>query len=393
MNRATWIVGAALFTAMLASNLPAPLYEHYRVAFGLSPFGSTAIFAVYPLTLGVGAFVLGRMADRFGRRPVLIAGLAFSALGALLFAWAPSVAALAGGRFCAAIAISLVTAAGVSMLVELQSDLNRRRAALVATFALSIACGIAPYASGVAAMIAPWPLQFAYVAQALLAACCVVALAFVHETLPIAMPAGEPLIPRRIVLAPGTRGAFIIASAASGITWMIAGLFISVLPAYIGTLLHVHDLSLQGAFALLFFFASPLAQVLLRDLSDRRAIAAGLVCAIVGTIGILVAVPAQSLALLIAATIIAGAGQGIAFYGAQSLINRIAVPAHRAASSAAFYAITYAMIGILILTLGAIAARSGLYVAFTIIGCVAILIAGATLFATVRPTGPARTES
>ena len=49
------------------------------------------------------------------------------------------------GRLFAAVAIGAIGAAGPPALVELDAAHDRRRAALVATFALSLSCGIAPF--------------------------------------------------------------------------------------------------------------------------------------------------------------------------------------------------------------------------------------------------------
>ncbi|GAC1419240.1 MAG: MFS transporter [Candidatus Velthaea sp.] len=380
MNRSSVILGLALFTAMIGSNLPAPLYEIYRARFGLSAFVMTAIFATYPMALVVCTVGLARFADRYGRRPVLIASVAASAVGSLLFAWAPDIEALFVARVFAAVSIALAAAGGVTAIVEVQPDGNRPRAALIATFALSLACGVAPFFAGVVAMWLPFPLQLQYIVHVVLALAVALGLLLVPETRPDQLRRTRRR-PRALVLAPGTTGAFIIAATTSGVTWLVAGLFVSVVPSFVATLLNVHNLALQGSFALLFFVVSPLVQVLLRRTGDRVAIAAGLCSTIAGMAGILLSVPLHSIVLLSIATVFAGAGQGASFFGAQSLANRIAIPERRAETTGAFYAITYGMIGLPILALGAIATHAGLYVAFVAIGTLAIVCSAVLLVA------------
>ncbi len=62
----------------------------YGVKFGASPFMAGLLVSVYSLMQLLFAPVLGRLSDRYGRRPVLLLSLAGSAAGYLLFAFAHS---------------------------------------------------------------------------------------------------------------------------------------------------------------------------------------------------------------------------------------------------------------------------------------------------------------
>lgn len=62
----------------------------YGVKFGASPFSVGLLLSVYSLLQLVFAPVLGRLSDRYGRRPVLLLSLAGSMLGYVLFAFAHS---------------------------------------------------------------------------------------------------------------------------------------------------------------------------------------------------------------------------------------------------------------------------------------------------------------
>lgn len=67
-------------------------------AHGLSPAAITALLALHPGMRLVAGPVWGRLADRFGRRPVLLAGLALQAVGHLCFGFAGGPLGLAIGR-------------------------------------------------------------------------------------------------------------------------------------------------------------------------------------------------------------------------------------------------------------------------------------------------------
>ena len=379
MNRAVVLVGCVLFVAMLGSNLPAPLYEAYRLRYGWSTFAITVVFAAYPLALVVTLIALARLPDRIGRRPVLALGLVAAALGSVAFATATSFAALIVGRLFAALAIGAIGAAGPPALVELDDAHDRRRAALVATFALSLSCGIAPFATGWLAVITSSAFVTPYIVNVALCVLALAALAFVPETRPQHVAAHDAPAGRDVETVPqldaAERRGFVVAALTSAIVWWLASLFVSIVPAFVATLLGARSPALQGALALIVFTVSPLAQLLGRRLSDGAASRAGLIGTAIALAALLGAVPAHSLALFAAGSTLAGVAHGLGFLGAQSAVNRIGPPEARARLSARFYAVTYLGIGITLLCVGALTAPLGLYGALAAVAAVAALAA------------------
>jgi len=384
LNRSVLLVGNVLFVAMLGSNLPAPLYELYRVAFGASTFAMTIVFAAYPLALVATLFAFARLPDAIGRRPVLALGVAFAALGSIVFVFAHGIPELIAGRLCSAVAIGAIGAAGPPALVELDAARDRRRAALVATFALSLACGVAPFVSGILAVSSPAPFVLPYAIHLVLCALALASLALVPETRrPVAR--GAPAAPR--LGGPALR-AFVGAMLTSGIVWWLASLFVSILPAFVGALLGARSPALQGGLALIVFVVSPLAQTFGRGISDRAAARAGLVGTVLALAALLGAVPARSLVLFAFGSVVAGAAHGLGFLGAQSLVNRVAPAAARARLSATFYAVTYICIGLPILAVGALTAPLGLYTALAAVAA-AVAFAALALCAALPKSVPA----
>ena len=378
MTRPVLVVGFVLFVAMMGSNIPVPLYELYRVHFGTTIFVMTAVFAIYPISLVATLIAFARLPDRIGRRPVLAIGVVAAALGSCAFLFARSIEPLFVGRVLAAVAIGAMGAAGPPALVELDPAHDRRRAALVATFAFSLACGIAPFASGVLAVVTPDPFVAPFVLEIVLCALAFVSLALVSETRPPHPPKGTA----PVRLSPAGRRAFAGAALTSGITWWLASLFVSIVPAFVGALLGAHSPALQGALALIVFVVSPVTQVAARGVSDRTASRAGLIGTVLALAAVLGAPPLHSLPLFAFGSVIAGVAHGLGFLGAQSTINRIAPASSRAALSARFYAVTYLCIGVPLLGIGALTARVGLYDALGLeagIAAVAALVLAAVV--------------
>jgi MFS family permease len=70
------VVWLSWLVLMAGANLATPLYALYAGDFGFSSLVLTSIFATYAFVLVPALIVCGRLSDRFGRRPVLFAGLA-----------------------------------------------------------------------------------------------------------------------------------------------------------------------------------------------------------------------------------------------------------------------------------------------------------------------------
>ena len=70
---------------MAGANLAAPLYAVYAGEYHFSGVILTTVFATYAVTLVATLLVGGRLADRFGRRPVILTGLVVAAAALLVF--------------------------------------------------------------------------------------------------------------------------------------------------------------------------------------------------------------------------------------------------------------------------------------------------------------------
>ena len=95
------MLAMAMALGALGIDLMLPAFDAMRADLGLAP-GSTAIagtVTAYFLGLAAGTVVYGPMADRFGRRPVLLASYGVYAVGALASALAPGLGVLLVTRF------------------------------------------------------------------------------------------------------------------------------------------------------------------------------------------------------------------------------------------------------------------------------------------------------
>src|SRR5579864_6774533 len=124
-----WCAAWTVTSVFMLSNSPTPLYVVWQRTLGFSSGTLTVIFALYILGLLGTLSVAGQLSDRYGRKPVLLPGLAAALIACALFATASSVAMLAVARLLTGIAVGVIVSAGMAAVVDLAGT-ERRKAAL-----------------------------------------------------------------------------------------------------------------------------------------------------------------------------------------------------------------------------------------------------------------------
>lgn len=102
-----WSAAAALtvVSVFVLSNAPTPLYVEWQREWGFSSGMLTIIFACYMVGLVGTLVVAGRLADRYGRRMVLIPAMVAAVAAGLLFLLAQGVLWLLVARLLAGVAV------------------------------------------------------------------------------------------------------------------------------------------------------------------------------------------------------------------------------------------------------------------------------------------------
>jgi MFS transporter, DHA1 family, multidrug resistance protein len=144
-------------------NVPLPSMPGIAVALDASYGRVQLVLTLFLLALALGQFVYGPLSDRFGRRPVMIAGLAVFLLGSLICAAAPTVEILLAGRFVQGFGGCAGMVLGRAMLRDLY---GRDRAASLlgyVTMAMVAAPMIAPALGGFLDELFDWRAGFVMV--------------------------------------------------------------------------------------------------------------------------------------------------------------------------------------------------------------------------------------
>lgn len=76
MKRSLALLFVVAFLDLLAFSLILPLLPYFAETFGASPFMVGALTAAYALGQVIGAPIIGRISDRFGRKPLLVLSVA-----------------------------------------------------------------------------------------------------------------------------------------------------------------------------------------------------------------------------------------------------------------------------------------------------------------------------
>ncbi|MEW1862134.1 MFS transporter [Streptomyces sp. NBC_00669] len=356
-----WYALAAVVFAvgMAGTTLPTPLYGLYRQQLGFSEFMVTVVFAVYACGVITALLIAGDFSDLLGRRPVLLAGLGFSALSAVCFVSEGGLPLLFVGRLLSGFSAGLFSGAGTAAVTELAAPAQRGRAALAATAANMGGLGCGPMLAGVLAQYAPYPLRLPYLVHlGLLAVSCAIVW-----RLPETVRRRDPrprLRPQGMAVPAQVRGVFAPAALAAFAGFSVLGLFTAVAPSFVAEYLGVHNLAVSGAVVLSVFLASMVGQSLMGRFGAARSLPLGCLVLMAGLVLIGCSLLAESLGLLVAGAVVSGVGQGLAFRGAVATVSRVAPAEQRGATISALFVAAYVGIALPVVGIGAVAVGVGL---------------------------------
>jgi MFS family permease len=382
------VIWSSWLVLMAGANLATPLYAVYRDRFGFSSVVLTLVFATYQLVLCPALVAFGQLSDGIGRRPVVAGGLVVAMVGLALFALAQSLPWLFAARAVQGLAVGAASGAATAALVELEPTGDRARAALISTLAQAGGSAAGPLVGGTLAEWAPAPRTTAFV----------VGLAVTGATLAalLALPrmpdgTGAPWRMQRPGVPAEIRARFARFALTAAATWAVAGLYLSVVPSYAGSLLQTSNLALEGAISALMLVASCAAQVAFRRRGAAPSLqSSGLVLVIVGLVALVGAFPAHSLALVLAAALVGGIGHGMAFLGAQADLNAVAPPERRGEVTAAFFMCIYMGVAVSAIGVGLVATATSLETAVAVF---AVVTGAASMAAIAWHVAVARTAA
>jgi predicted MFS family arabinose efflux permease len=106
-----FVIWLTVFIDLVGFGIVMPILPYYAQRFGARGLGYGALVGAFSLMQFLATAVLGRLSDRIGRRPILLATMLLNAAGYLLFAFAPSYGLLLAARLVSGFAGGNISAA------------------------------------------------------------------------------------------------------------------------------------------------------------------------------------------------------------------------------------------------------------------------------------------
>ncbi|MFB7667609.1 MFS transporter [Kitasatospora sp. NPDC056138] len=377
----------------MLSNIPTPLLGVWQERIGFSTGTATVIFAAYIGGLLLALPFTGALADRYGTRRVLVPALAAALTSCALFMTATHVLTLIIARLLTGVAVGAALSAGTAAVAHVAGPERRPQAVLAASVAIGTGLAAGPLLGGSVSQYWKAPTVTVFALEGLL---LLSALAIVSTLKPPPAPAPHTPPARGWLRLPSVPRANrrSLATSLMAYTPGMTGtsLLLALGPTLLGSLLHTSNRLVTGGIGFMMFGASTSIQFAIKKLPVGRILTtAGLITA-AAMLGTATAVRTHSLALLTAAAVLAGIGQGMGQYGGFSRLGTEVTPTRLAEANAALSAGGYLFAGILPILTGYLSDTAGIATSSTVFAALtaAAALAGALLVHTAHTRTPGR---
>lgn len=338
---------------MAGTTMPTPLYPEYEQTYSFASLTTTTLFAVYAAGVIVALVTFGQASARLGRRPVLGIGIVLALASAIVFLCAGQLWMLYVGRVLSGLSAGIFTATGTAAVIENAPSSRKNLASALATAANIGGLGLGILMAGVVAELSQRPLRMPFVIHAVLLLLAGAAMLVVRETV-------ETDLSRRILQIPrvpdGARSLFVAASVGAVAGFAMCGIYSSVAPGFLTSVLGIGSAATIGIAVSLVFIASAVAQILLRPLPDRTLIVVGAVALVAGMAVLVLALSAGALGAFIASALLAGTGQGVLFMTGMRAVLGNTDAQQRTQATTSYFVVAYLSISLPSIAAGVVSA-------------------------------------
>ena len=158
---------AVLITSLVAlgplsTDFYLPALPAITAAFDTDVGTTQLTLSVFLIGFGVGQLAYGPLSDRFGRRPVLLAGLIAYVLATVVCAFAPSIETLIAARFLQSLGACAGPVLGRTIVRDLYGPRESARVLSYMSSAMALASLVGPFLGGVLTVWLGWQATFAF---------------------------------------------------------------------------------------------------------------------------------------------------------------------------------------------------------------------------------------
>jgi len=356
-----WIVIAVF----MLSNAPTPLYIHWKQQFSFTSGTLTLIFGCYILALVITLLVAGQLADRLGRKKIILPGLIAALLACLCFMMAQSVCLLLVARFLTGIAVGITVTASMAAVVDAGGEGRKRQAALIASIAMVTGAGLGPVMSGVIVRFLPHPVFTVFTVE-LVVQLSAIALAL---RLPAAQ---EKMAEKSRPLRLPSIASKNIFHLMLGILFFAPGLtatsmMLSLGPVLLNRFSHASSPMIAGLMACMMFSVAVGTQLLCRKQPIARVFCFSGAALIVAMMSIIFTLHGGGVKTIFIAALAAGAAQGLGQLGGLTLLSLNIAAERRAEANALLNIGAYIPAGLLPVVTGYLIDLTCLSLGFTLL--------------------------
>jgi MFS family permease len=330
----------SLVTTFAAVGSTIPLFNIYRAEDGFTNADiSLTVVAYSAATLGT-LLVLGRLSNYVGRRPTALASLGLLVLGCLVLLSVHHIGILIAGRLLMGLGAGLASSSLTAYIVDAAPARPTWLASVASSQTVMLGLAVGAIASGALVQFGPWPrdLIFLVLVGMLLLSAALVAIS--PETMPPTPGAWRSLRPS-VRVPVRVKHLLPVAAAVFLATWATGAFYQAFVPALVKDQLHTNSSLVLGLVFAAYFGPSALGAPLGGRFSPAAAQRVGMIAFLAGWIGLITAITTGVLPLFIAATIVAGAAQGIAISAATRGLLYGSALADRAPIFAVVYLLSY----------------------------------------------------